>query len=72
MKSTNIAYQKLWDLIDKEEIHLKTLDFGSVCERIGAPEKEMDELLLRELGYTGYELLVTLRHRHFRRQEASM
>lgn len=65
MKTASKAYNDLWTLIDKESIHLKTLDFSAVCERIGANEKELEAILLRELGYTGYELLVELRRRHF-------
>ncbi|MBO4434838.1 MAG: hypothetical protein J5769_05240 [Bacteroidales bacterium] len=65
MKTTSKAYKALWKLIDKEEIHLHTLDFSYVCNRIGASEEELDKLLTQELGYTGRELLRELRHRHF-------
>lgn len=68
MKAVNKAYESLWNLIDKEEIHLKTLDFSAICERIGAYEPDLDALIQAELGYSGYELLAALRHRHFHRQ----
>ena len=66
MKTVHDAYKALWHLIDKEEIHLKTLDFGAVCQRIGAYEPDLDALIRAELGYSGYELLEELRNRHFR------
>lgn len=65
MKTTEKAYKALWNLIDREDIHLRTLDFSSVCARIGACEAELDTLIQKELGYTGAELLRELRNRHF-------
>ena len=63
MDTMDKAYGKLWKLIDKKEIYLETLDFGDVCRRIGAPRKEMDSLLVEELGFCGDELLIALRRK---------
>jgi len=67
MKTVEKAYKSLWNLIDKQEIHLHTLNFTSVCERLHADESQLDALLQEELGYTGAELLLALRRRHFRK-----
>ena len=65
MKNTLKAYKALWNLVDRKEIHLHTLDFEAVCRRLHTPQAELDSLLMEELGYTGGELLKELRHRHF-------
>lgn len=65
MKTANKAYKELWNLVNREEIHLRTLDFSAVCRRLHTPQAELDTLLEEELGYTGAELLRELRHRHF-------
>ena len=64
MNTLNNAYKKLWNLIDRKDIHLKTLDFDSVCKTIRAPRAEMDALLLEELGFDGPSLLLQLRETH--------
>ena len=64
MKTAIKAYRKLWNLVNREEIHLHTLDFSAVCRRLDTPQAELDTLLMEELGYTGDELLRELRHRH--------
>lgn len=64
MRTAMKAYEKLWELVDREEIHLRTLDFDAVCRRLRAPQAELDTLLMEELGYTGAELLRELRRRH--------
>lgn len=66
MKTVEKAYKSLWKLIDKEQIHLHTLDFTSVCERLHANEAQLNALLEEELGYNGAELLLALRQRHLR------
>jgi len=63
MKTLEKAYSDLWHLVDKEEIYLKTVDFDLVCKMINAPRKEMDDLLIEELGYSGEELLKTFREK---------
>lgn len=65
MKTSLKAYKKLWRLVARDEIHLRTSDFAAVCRRIGSPQAELDTLLMEELGYTGSEMLRELRHRHF-------
>ena len=66
MKTVEKAYKTLWNLIDREEIHLHTLDFAAVCDRLNVRREELDSLLVEELGYTGSELLLALRQRHFK------
>ena len=66
MKTVEKAYKSLWKLIGKEQIHLHTLDFTSVCERLHADEAQLNALLEDELGYNGSELLLSLRQRHLR------
>lgn len=67
MKTVEKSYKALWNLIDRKEIHLHTLDFTSVCERLHADEAQLNALLQTELGYTGPELLLALRQRHFQK-----
>ena len=60
MDTLEKAYSHLWNLVRRNAPILNTLDFDAVCRRIGAPRKELDALLVKELGFSGDELLIAL------------
>lgn len=62
MRTVEESYAVLEQLVDEERIYLDPdYPFDRVCRLLGVPRREMDALLLRELGVDGASLFASLR-----------
>lgn len=56
------AYAEFGFLMAEEEIYADPkVDFQSVCTRIGCSPEALDEMIIREMGMTGTELMEAYR-----------
>lgn len=62
MCASDEKYELLERLLNEEKVYLdRTLSFARICSWLGVRRKEMDDLLINELGMDGESILARLR-----------
>lgn len=71
-KELESAYGRFAGLIEKDIYEDPELTFPEICKIAGAPVKELDRHIRKELGVSGRELILGLRKKCFKKTGLSI